>query len=60
MEPKKWYVSKSVWVGFITLVYGILAATGVVGEELGEATLATILGVVVVILRFVTKEEINW
>ena len=58
--PKKWYLSKTVWVGLITLIYGILFATGTVGAELNEATLATILGVVVVILRFVTKEPVIW
>ena len=57
---KKWYTSKSVWVGVVTLVYGILLATGVVSVELSEATLATILGIIVVILRFITKDEITW
>jgi len=60
MDGKKWYLSKSVWVGFITLVYGVLFATGTVGIELNEATLATILGIVVVILRFLTKEPVVW
>ena len=57
---KKWYLSKSVWVGLITLIYGILFATGTVGTELNEATLATILGIVIVVLRFVTKEPVIW
>jgi len=57
---KKWYTSKTVWVGFVTFVYGILLATGVVSAELTEATLATILGIIIVILRFLTKEDIVW
>lgn len=60
MEPKKWYVSKTIWVGLITLVYGVLNATGVLTEPFSEATLATVLGIIVVILRFITKEEINF
>ena len=60
MEPKKWYLSKSVWVGAVTLVYGILFATGTIGTEINEATLATVLGIIIVILRFITKSEINW
>jgi len=60
MEPKKWYLSKSVWVGFVTLIYGILFATGTIGTEINEATLATVLGIIIVILRFITKSEINW
>ena len=60
MEPKKWYLSKSVWVGAVTLVYGILFATGTIGTEINEATLATVLGIIIVVLRFITKSEINW
>ena len=60
MEPKKWYLSKSVWVGVVTLIYGILFATGTIGTEINEATLATVLGIIIVILRFITKSEINW
>jgi hypothetical protein len=57
---KKWYLSKTVWVGFVTLVYGILLAIGVVGSELSEATLASILGIIVVFLRLITKEPVIW
>ena len=60
MEPKKWYLSKSVWVGVVTLIYGILFETGTIGTEINEATLATVLGIIIVILRFITKSEINW
>jgi len=31
---KKWYLSKSVWVGGVTTVSGILYATGVIGAEI--------------------------
>jgi hypothetical protein len=60
MTPKPWYASKTLWVGLITFVYGILQFTGVVTAELSEATMATILGVVIVILRFLTKSELEW
>lgn len=60
MEKKKWYLSKSVWVGFIGLVGGLLQATGVIAVEWGPETVAMILGIVVVLLRIVTKEPIEW
>lgn len=57
---KKWYASKTIWVGVITLVYAILNFTGVVADPLDETTLATVLGILIVVLRFITKEEIVW
>lgn len=57
---KKWYLSKSVWVGLITLIWAFLQFFGVVNVELTPETLATILGVLIVILRFVTKKPIEW
>ena len=60
MEPKKWYVSKTVWVNLIGLVGAVLVATGALATDIGPETVAIILVVVNTILRFVTKEEITW
>ena len=60
MEPKKWYVSKTVWVNLIGLVGAVLVATGTLAADIGPETVAIILVVVNTILRFVTKEEITW
>ena len=57
---KRWFTSKTIWVGIVTLVYAILEFTGVVEGPLDDATLASILGVLIIILRFITKEEIIW
>jgi len=57
---KKWYTSKSIWVGVVTLVYAVLNFTGVIENPLDETTLATILGILIVILRLITGEEIIW
>jgi hypothetical protein len=60
VEKKKWYLSKSVWVGLVGLVGGVLQATGVIEVGWGPETVAMILGIIVVVLRLVTKEPLEW
>ena len=56
---KTWYRSKLLWVGIITLVYGVLQKAGLTGGfVLDDGTLATILGLIVTILRFFTKDPL--
>lgn len=59
-ESKKWYKSKSIWVGVITLGWGVLEYFGVVNSGLTPETTATILGILVVVLRAITKDEISF
>lgn len=56
---KKWYTSKTIWVNIISLL--AISIQQIAGEELipAEAQL-TILGFVNLVLRLVTKEELNW
>jgi len=54
---KKWYSSKLVWVGLVTLGYGVANLLGV-DADLTPGALESVLGVIVVILRFITKEEV--
>jgi hypothetical protein len=58
MEAKKIYKSKLVWIGAITFIYGLLQIFGVVEAELTEGLIDSILGFVVILLRYVTKEEV--
>ena len=60
MEKKKWYLSKSVWVGFIAFVGGILQATGIISVPITPETITMLLGVILVLLRMVTKDPIEW
>lgn len=55
---KKWYLSRLIWVGIITVIFGALKYSGVISVELDEGTLAAVLGVIVTILRLVTKTEV--
>ena len=57
---KKWYLSRSIWVGVISLVYGLLMFFGVVDRELSPELIASILGVIIVILRAITREPVEW
>lgn len=52
---KKWYKSKSIWIGVIEILGGTLAATAGMMEEGLPVTAA---GVFQIILRLVTKEAI--
>ena len=60
MEKKKWYLSKSLWVGVIALVGGILQATGILKVPISPEMQITILGVIAVILRMITSDPIEW
>ena len=54
---KKWYSSKLIWSGFVTSGYGVAKLLGV-DAELTPGALETALGIIVMILRFITKEEV--
>jgi hypothetical protein len=57
MEAKKWYLSKVLWVNFITILgMVIFRYTGV---ELGEEESTAILAMVNIILRIVTKQQLG-
>lgn len=60
METKKWYLSKSIWVGVVALVGGILQATGVIDVPVSAETQVMILGAIAVILRMITNEPVVW
>ena len=56
---KKWYESKTIWIGLITLIYGILKYVGVDIGELTPEAMSTILGIVMIILRIITNKPVE-
>lgn len=54
---KQWYTSRLIWVGVISVVYGVMNLFGL-AFDLSPGTLEIVLGVVVVILRAITNKEI--
>jgi len=56
---KKWYESKTIWIGLITLIYGILKYVGIDIGELTPEAMSTILGIVMIILRIVTNKPVE-
>ena len=54
-ETKQWYQSKSLWVGVLTTMAGV--ATSVAASVTAGVPL-TIVGLINIILRIVTKSEI--
>jgi len=58
MESKKWYESKTLWVNIISII-GIFTASKS-GVEMSPEMVTTVLGVINMVLRFVTKKEIAW
>ena len=59
MDSKPWYLSKTVWTNFIMFVGSILVLTGVIDAELSPETVAMIITIVNVILRFFTNSQIE-
>lgn len=55
---KKWYVSKTFWVNLLSIV--ALIAQAEIGFVMSPEAEAGILAVINLILRAVTKEEIEW
>lgn len=56
---KAWYASKTLWVNAIAIVAIVLQ--GITGNEvIGIEMQATILAMVNMILRFVTKQAVAW
>ena len=56
---KRWYSSKTLWVNIISVV-AILAQGYYKKDVLTIETQTALLGVVNLILRVITKEQINW
>jgi hypothetical protein len=56
MKTKEWYKSKTMWVSLLTVLAGV--ATGVAGQ-LEAGVSITVLGVVNMFLRAITKEAIK-
>ena len=58
MEPKNWYLSRTLWVNAIAVVAMIVQ--GITGNEIINLEVqATILAVINMILRFVTKQPLS-
>lgn len=55
---KKWYASKTLWANVIAIGAGFAAKQ--FGVEISAESQVAILGVLNLILRLVTKEEIVW
>jgi len=58
MENKIWYTSKVLWVNIIGLI--VLIVQGVKGFVIGPEIQTSILLLINIILRAVTKQEIVW
>ena len=59
MEPTKWYVSKTLWTNAIALIAMIVQ--GVTGKVIISLELqATILAVINMLLRLITKSPVVW
>jgi len=59
MEGKKIYLSRLIWVGIITAVYGVFKFFGL-DVELTPGTVEIILGVIIVVLRKLTNKPVEW
>ena len=58
MEGKKWYHSKTLWVNLIAL--GASIAQAKAGLALDGPTQGLILAGINIVLRIVTKEQVEW
>lgn len=55
-EIKKWYQSKTVWIGILTIAGGVITA---IADELATGGVLTGIGILNIILRNITKAKIE-
>lgn len=56
---KKWYLSKTLWVNFVSII--ALVIHGVTGVDwINPETQAMLLSLINILLRAITREEIEW
>ena len=58
-QEKKWYTSKTLWVNLLSIL-AILAQTYAGNDIVSPEIQAALLGIINVILRVITKEELRW
>jgi hypothetical protein len=56
LETKKWYQSKTVWLGILATAVGVITA---IEGQLEAGTTITFFGVVNIVLRAFTQTKIN-
>ncbi len=54
---KEWWKSKTFWIGILTIAGGIFTT---IAQDLTTGAPITALGIINVVLRFVTKNEIKF
>ena len=65
VEKKKFYESKSFWLFLIGIIYGgyqLISSSFTIepGSTVPQGTMETILSVLGMVLRFITKKPISW
>jgi hypothetical protein len=56
---KNWYESKTLWINFVALAAAVIQ--GITGKEyVTYETQGVVLTLINIILRLVTRHEINW
>lgn len=55
---KKWYLSKTIWVALFTFVATVVA--NVTGFEIDPTLQAAFLSVIMIFLRLITKQPVEW
>lgn len=58
VEKKIWWKSKTVWLSFFTFVYGVISYF-IPDFMLDGSTVASVSGILFMVLRFVTGVEIT-
>jgi hypothetical protein len=60
MDSKPWYLSKTVWTNFILFIGAILVTTGAIDAQLSPETVAMIITIANVVLRFISGSQIEF
>ena len=58
MDPKKWYLSKTLWVNVLAVF--VLVLQGQFGWIISPETQVVLLGAVNFLLRLITKTNVTW
>jgi len=59
VDTKKWYTSKTLWINLLSMA-SILAQTYYKTDVLPAEVQVSLLAVINIVLRTITKSSINW
>jgi len=60
MQPKAWYMSKTLWINLIGIIYLFIRGPFGLSEVISDEILVGVLAAINFLLRIITKKPVEW